>query len=102
MSQQEGQECCQDRHTGVEEDLGDSNVGLKAEDNRTDEGFAGQHDNVCKHLKIHAKAQDDTACQQIQKLGGVLLRLDKAEHGHTQINKIAKGDRDRELNFCIN
>ena len=61
------------------------------------EGFTGKHGDVGEHLKIHAKAEDDAACQQEKDLFYIQIQAHIFYKNTGEIDGVAKDNADRDL-----
>ena len=90
-----------DGHGDVVGDLGVAKIGVPGGADGAHEGFARKHGDIGEHLKIHAKAKDDAACQQEKDLFYIQIQTHVFYKNTGEIDGIAKDDADRDLQSML-
>lgn len=86
-----------DGHGNIVGDLGVTKIGVPGGADGAHEGFTGKHGDVGEHLKIHAKAEDDAACQQEKDLFYIQIQAHIFYKNTGEIDGVAKDNADRDL-----
>ena len=86
-----------DGHGNVVGDLGVAKIGVPGGADGAHEGFARKHGDVGEHLKIHAEAEDDAACQQEKDLFYIQIQAHIFYKNTGEIDGVAKDNADRDL-----
>lgn len=86
-----------DGHGNIVGDLGVTKIGMPGGADGAHEGFARKHGDVGEHLKIHAEAEDDAACQQEKDLFYIQIQAHIFYKNTGEIDGVAKDNADRDL-----
>lgn len=84
-------------HGNIVGDLGVTKIGVPGGADGAHEGFARKHGDIGEHLKIHAKAKDDAACQQEKDLFYIQIQAHIFYKNAGEIDGVAKDNADRDL-----